>query len=224
MTRTRVVSPEPNPLQAVRARTVSALLPDVDLLLDRIDSSLIAHAGGARGNALFDAVRGRTRLQAEVEPLELRPRSAVPPPDVETVGSSWPSARTAHLDRCLAELQRWLGASLADVCAAAGLNRGTVYAWRGRGSQPRPGTVAGVLRLHGLVSSAVHAAGEDGATQWFHAGTPSPLERLARSNGDASVTAGVSRELRRAITGPVLPPPNPLLAVTVDDSPARPLA
>ena len=222
LTRTRlVVSSEPDPLSTVTARTVSFLLPQVDLLLDRIDDDLDAMA---RTDLLADAERWRTRLQNEPAPFPLS--SAAAP--VKALTASAPRekrapARTAHLDRCLTELQGWLGAGLGDVCAAAGLNRGTVYAWRERGSEPRPGTVSGILRLHGLASSAVRAAGDDRAWEWFHNGDPSPLQRLKAANGDPAAVTALGRELRRALTGPPLPAPNPLLAVTPDDSPARPL-
>ena len=225
LTRTRlVISEEPNPLSAVKVRTVSWLFPRVDLLLDRIDGDLDANKA-AGTDLLADAEKWRTRLQHEPTPMVLPVASAptrTPAPPAPLVQP--PPPRTAHLDRCITELQEWLGAGMAAVCSAAGINRGTVYAWRERDSDPRPGTVAGVLRLHGLVSSAVRAAGENRAREWFHVGDPSPLDRLKAANGDAAVATAVSRELRRALTGPPLPAPNPLLAVTLDDSPARPLA
>lgn len=200
------------------------LFPRVDVLLDRIDDDLDAN-DSARTDLLADAEKGRTRLQNELAPLVL-PSAAAPanPPSSARLQTKQTSARTAHLDRCLSELQGWLGASLMDVCSAAGLNRGTVYAWRDRGSAPRPGTVAGVLRLHGLVSSAVRTAGEARAREWFHAGDPAPFKRLTAANRNPAVATAVGRELRRALTGPLLPAPNPLLAVTLADSPARPLA
>ncbi len=223
LTRTRlVVSPEPDPLAAVKFRTASWLLPSVELVLDRIDDVLVAHDARQLVDLLAYARQRRTRLQYEPDPLEVPAgRPSQPPAALEA--REVPGA-AAHLDRCLEELQRWLGTGLAEVCDAAGFNRTTVYAWRRRGSNPRPGTVSSVLRLHGLVASAVAAVGEARAKEWFHAGSPSPLVKLASAAGDPTALTAVGRDLRRALTGPPLPPPNPLLAVTLDDSPARPLA
>ncbi len=219
-TRTRlVVSPEPRPLASVTRCTVSVLLPPIDDLVDRIGAVLDAGYFGS-ANPLADAAMHRTRLRDEPDPLAVPARLTAAPAEPET---STPE-RTAHLDRCLADLQRWLGVGLADVCLAAGVHRGTVYAWRKRNSEPRPRTISGVLRLHGMVASAVGAAGEPGARQWFHAGDPSPLARLLDAAGDQTTTTAVARELRRALTAPTLPAPNPLLAATLDDAPALPLA
>lgn len=223
LTRTRLVfSTEPDPLAVVKIRTVSWLFPPVDLVLARIDKVLDAHDTPATVDLLKDARRHRTRLQHEAEPLAvpaLRPaqRAATASAVREETGAA------AHLDRCLDDLEHWLGTGLRGVCAAAGFDRGTVYAWRKRRSNPRPGTVSSVLRLHGLVASAVTVAGEARAKEWFHDGSPSPLERLTASDGDPAAITAVGRDLRRALTAPPLPPPNPLLAVTLDDSPARPL-
>lgn len=128
-----------------------------------------------------------------------------------------------HLERCLEQIQAWLGIGLADACRAAGIDRGTVYAWRRRGSAPRPGTVGAVLRLHGLIASAIQSVGEVRTRDWFHTGDPAPIVQLTESGGDQAVITAVGRSLRRTMTGPALPPPNPLLAATLDDSPARPL-
>jgi len=128
-----------------------------------------------------------------------------------------PSRRAAYLDACLADLDRWLGIGLASASEAAGISRGTVYAWRDRGSTPRPSTVNSVLRVHGLVASAVQVAGEERARAWFHTGDPSPLTELQSSRGDSGKIARISRRLRRELIGPPIPPPNPLLASTVDD-------
>lgn len=223
LTRTRLVAwPEPDPLAAVKVRTLSWLFPPVELVLDQINDILNAHDARATVDLLAYATRHRTRLQREFEPLEVPATRPAQPPSGPPEAPEVPGA-AAHLDRCLEDLDRWLGTGLAGVCDAAGFNRATVYAWRKRGSNPRPGTVNSVLRLHGLVASAVTAAGEARAKEWFHDGTPSPLERLSSAGGDPAALTAVGRDLRRALTGPPLPPPNPLLAVTLDDSPARPL-
>jgi hypothetical protein len=132
-------------------------------------------------------------------------------------------SRSAHLERCLEDLQRWLGLGLNEVARAAGIDRGTVYAWRRRGSEPRPGTVGSVLRLHSLVASVAGAVGDDQARAWFHAGSPSPLARLIEAQGDHLVMSAIAREARQTITAPLIPPPNDLLAATADDEPPRSL-
>lgn len=131
--------------------------------------------------------------------------------------------QSKHLDRCFEGIKHVLGASLAEATAAAGIDRGTVYAWRRRGSTPRPGTVGAVLRLHGLVASAASAVGEDTARAWFHSGDPSPLDMLIAARGDARTVNAVARALRRDLTGPAVPRPNPRLAATVGDGPPLPL-
>jgi len=150
------------------------------------------------------------------EPLSPNVGRFAPADEVET-----PSA-TAHLERCLQEIEEWLGVGLSDAAQASGIDRGTVYAWRRRRSEPRPATVGAVLRLRSLVASVVSGLGAEQAREWFHAGSPSPLARLLAAEGDGAIMAAVAREARRAYT--TLPPPNPLLGSTVDDLPARPLA
>lgn len=131
--------------------------------------------------------------------------------------------QSEHLDRCFEQIKHVLGASLAEATAAAGIDRGTVYAWRKRGSTPRPGTVGAVLRLNGLVASAASAVGEDAARAWFRSGHPSPLDMLIEARGDAAAVNTVARALRRDLTGPAVPPPNLRLAATVGDGPPVPL-
>ena len=129
------------------------------------------------------------------------------------------SPRAEHLDRCLAEVQRVLGIGLDAAATASGIDRGTVYAWRRRRSAPRPGTVGAVLRLHGLVTSAVAVAGEEATRAWFHAGDPSPLDMLINARGEASAVTAASRLMRRELTAVPVPPPNLRLAATVGDGP-----
>lgn len=118
----------------------------------------------------------------------------------------------SYLESSLAEVQGWLGISLQQAADAAGISRGTVYAWRDRGSVPRPGTVRGILRLHGIVASAVRIVGPDAAREWFFSGDPSPLEQLLDGHGDDRVIRQVSKRLRRELTATSLPRPNPWLA------------
>ena len=129
---------------------------------------------------------------------------------------------TAHLELCLLEVREWLGVGLNEASRASGIDRGTVYAWRRRGSQPRPGTVGAVLRLHSVVAWVVAVAGAEAAREWFRAGTPSPLDQLIATAGNPNGLSAVGRQARRAFTD--LPPPNLLLGSTVDDLPAESLA
>lgn len=129
-----------------------------------------------------------------------------------------PNAESSPLAISLREVQDWLGVSLHQAAEAAGISRGTVYAWRDRDSVPRPATVQNVLRLHGLVASAVRTVGEDSARKWFHAGQPSPMQRLLAARGDDGVMRQVSKQLRKELTAAPLPPPNPWLAANRVDA------
>lgn len=147
----------------------------------------------------------------------------LPATAAHVVPANDPSPSVVHLERCLRELQDWLGIGLGDATRAAGIDRGTVYAWRRRGSDARPGTAGAILRLHSIVASVVAVVGVERAREWFHAGEPSPLTRLLDASGDSSSMSAVAAEARRALTGRALPPPSPLLGQTVGDRPARPL-
>jgi hypothetical protein len=161
----------------------------------------------------------RTALSTAPDPLRQVPDAPVSEKASAPLASG---EATAHLERCLRDIQGWLRVGLNDATRASGIDRGTVYAWRRRGSDPRPGTVGAVLRLRSLVASVVARAGEERAREWFHAGDPSPLTKLLAARGDVDAMATVARDARRAFAAP-LPPPNPLLGSTVDDVPARPL-
>jgi hypothetical protein len=162
----------------------------------------------------------RTPLTVAPDPLRQVPDA---PHSQKVLVPARDGEASAHLERCLRDIQEWLGVGLSDATRVSGIDRGTVYAWRRRGSDPRPGTVGAVLRVHSLVASVVASARRERAREWFHAGNPSPLTRLLSAGGDVDAIAAVAREARRAFAAP-LPPPNPLLGVTVDDIPARPLA
>lgn len=219
--RTRLAfSREPDPLAAARTHTGSVLHPDVEILLTTIDGLLKGRLGDPV-DLIAAATKHRTRLRDEPTPLGVPKVLAA---RLGAVSERPTRRRAAHLLRCLQDIQGWLGLSLGDVCRAAGINRATVYAWRERDSDPRPGTVGSVLRLHGLVASAVAAVGEERARAWFHAGDPSPIARLIASSGDQAALAAIGRDLRRTLVGPTPPPPNALLTATVDDNPARSLA
>lgn len=194
--------------------TGSAEVLDV---LAEIDWVLSENAVGARGDRL------RAVRTAVFDPARSHPVAAPPPKPRVDAGPPASRLSATHLDRCLGEIQDWLGIGLAATTQAAGINRGTVYAWRERGTDPRPGTVGAILRVHGLVASAVADAGEDRTRAWFHAGDPSPLTELLDAHGQAAALALLGRRMRRSLTRPPLPPPNPLLSVTVDDEPVQPV-
>ena len=140
-----------------------------------------------------------------------------PDPQQTAAPLSVEAGPTAHLDSSLADIQEWLGIGLQQTADAAGISRGTIYAWRDRASSPRAGTVHSILRLHGLVASAVRSVGVVAARSWFHTGDPSPLQQLLDARGDDEVIRHVSRRLRRELTARPLPPVNPWLAANQPD-------
>lgn len=127
------------------------------------------------------------------------------------------SESAGHLESSLTDIQAWLGIGLQQAAEAAGISRGTVYAWRDRESVPRPSTVHNILRLHGLVASAVRTVGTDLARRWFHTGDPSPLQQLLQGRGDDEVIRQVSKRIRRELTARKLPSSNPWLAANLAD-------
>jgi hypothetical protein len=150
----------------------------------------------------------RTHIDNEPDPLRV-PRAF-----------QLPAVRpSVCLEDCLSDLQDWLGIGLDSAARITGINRGTVYAWRERHSQPRPATVGSILRVHGLVASAVTAVGANRARVWFHAGAPSPLDELGSAGANPAALSAVARKIRRELTAPPVPDPNPQLAATVDDLP-----
>jgi len=202
---------------------ISTALPvpavdDADALIDRIDRELHASSLWPQPNAQMNSwthsawapaqtlngERAGTATTIPVEPIRLISQAITPAP-------------TTHLDSSLAEIQSWLGIGLEAACHAAGISRGTVYAWRQRGSSPRPGTVAAIMRIHGLAAAAVKAVGVESAREWFHAGSPSPLTEMANSKGDTARLGALSTRVRRELLRVSVPPPNPLLAATSDD-------
>ena len=218
-TRTRTVSAEPDPLAAVGRHTTISM-GGVDEVVEAIDGVLQLPDSISSLWPFDENSTLRTRLRDEPQPLRI---PMILPSAVSIPIRSLPP-RAMQLDRSLNEIRRWLGIGLSGACSAAGINRGTVYAWRERESQPRPATVSSVLRLHGLIESAIKAVGEERARAWFHSGTPSAVDRLISAAGDQRVVSEVGREVRRRLTGPTIPPPNPLLTATIDDAPSRSLA
>lgn len=141
--------------------------------------------------------------------------------DVNTAHSAEVAEKSSQgaqrLDANLNDIQRWLGVGLDKAAALAGISRGTVYAWRARGSSPRPGTTAAVMRVHGLIAAAVKAVGDEPARSWFYTGQHPPLDEVLRAAGDPVRLGAVSARLRRELLRIPVPPPNWALAATVDD-------
>jgi hypothetical protein len=73
------------------------------------------------------------------------------------------------------------------------------------------------MRVHGLVAAAVSAVGVERAREWFHAGDPPPLSEMVDAQGNADRLQAISTRLRRELLRVPVPPPNPLVAATVDD-------
>lgn len=183
---------------------------------DLIAYALLAPANSWRPVApwtAFDSLGlARTRVRDESTPVECA--LAV---NARVVEEAREATEQPQLELCLLDIQRWLGIGLQDAAAAAGINRGTIYAWRRRQSTPRPATVAAVLKLHGLVSLVVSKLGEEDARGWFHSGDPSPLNRLTEATGDRTVFRKVSNEARRQFASATLPEPNHAAAASLED-------
>lgn len=219
---------EPNPLGDYVTMTAPTLGTGVDAVLDRIDYALAIDAWlgvSVRGSG-WTHIEALTRLggastRAMYPTRALHSYLPKPPlsaaPETLKVVVSEPSSPTMQLEASLADLQKWLGIGLDAASAAAGISRGTVYAWRDRQSNPRPATVGAILRIHALIAAAVRSVGEEQARAWFHAGAPSPLADLRDARGDASKLRQISTRLRRELIATKTSPPNRLLAATIDD-------
>lgn len=228
---------EPEPLGASRTVTAPTVTAEIDALVKRIDRELMTPA---KSTIIGTLLRGWTHVAQDVNPLfRYELITPLPPMHIEAWQSSLaaltsaatgffdafaardrpalPGPSASQLDARLSELQSWLGIGLGPATEAAGISRGTVYAWRERNSNPRPGTVGAVLRVHGLVAAAVTAVGEDHARAWFHTGDPSPLEEMVAARGDAAQLRAVSARLRRELLAIPAPPANALMAATADD-------
>jgi hypothetical protein len=126
------------------------------------------------------------------------------------------SAEVLRLERCINELQSWLGLGLKQICDASGISRSTVYAWRLRGSEPRPSTISSFSNFHALVKLAMAKEGIEGTREFFKSGSPSILDELMQAADDSSRAKVISNLRRRLIVAEV-PPPNPFLAVMPRD-------
>jgi len=233
---------EPEPLDAYGRGTAANTLAATDMLLDRLDREVTAEGPQAFPDFL---VAAWTHVGRELNPLfteeiifslagayghswadlstrrhiwdDLAARRSlwVHPVPGRHRAEAWTAS--AQLDSSLAEIQGWLGVALGVACEAAGISRGTVYAWRERNSSPRPGTVASILRVHGLIASAVAFVGVGPARAWFHSGDPTPLDALVAARGDVEDLRRLSTRIRRELATIDAPPPNRLIAATVDD-------
>lgn len=233
-TRTRFSAfDEPELLGPLPTATVSQLpaAAGVDAVVARIDKELQAPRPWRKLSAMLNTWTHSARDSASTvswdragtattismptwEPIDaaIKPLTLREPVRIET-----PAPTTAHLDSSIADIQSWLGIGLDETSQVVGISRGTVYAWRQRGSSPRPRTVAAIMRVHGLVASAVKSVGVEQAREWFHAGNPSPLTELAESRGDIAHLRALSTRVRRELLRVSPPPPNLLLAATSQD-------
>lgn len=81
--------------------------------------------------------------------------------------------------RAVADLQRWLTLTIAEIAKLTGVAESTVYWWKHHPtSVVRPAKVDRLLGLHALAGGLVDGLGEDGARRWFRSGAPTPLSQL----------------------------------------------
>ena len=183
-----------------------------------VDTRTTASVDTPLSDHLWCVVPGEAVSVWSVTHAELPPTSSmVGGPGVDRVHRAILGPST-QLDNNLADIQSWLGIGLQQTTDAVGISRGTVYAWRDRESTPRPATVHAVLRIHGLVASAVAAVGQEAARAWFHHGDPAPLEQIVEARGDNKKIQQVSKQLRRELTAPPPPAVNSALAANFVDS------
>lgn len=216
-------SSEPDPLSSVASYTFSSLDVKADKLIQQIDDVLYRNRFS---NLVARAERYQTQLRQETRLIArtyYKDTFYVLEHHHDQAQEHRPENPARQLELRLRELQRWLGVGLDVVASAAGLNRGTIYAWRRRSSSPRPATTGAVLRLHALVKTAVATAGEDAAQAFFRSGDPAPLDQLVAAGGSDAAFAQTSKLMRRSLVRPALPSPNPLMAATVSDDPPRSL-
>ena len=200
------------PLSGVDA--THAAFPDWELL--QRSTAVVDYIDGLFYD-LESCTRPGTLLEREIAPLD----AELSPNDDTSTHAGIPARRPGgadHLVDAVFRLLTWLGVSVRDGARAAGIDRGTFYAWQRRpGTHPHNGSTGSVLRLHNIVASAVDAVGEEPARTWFHSGSPSPLQELIGSNGDPETVAAVGRLVRHHLARITPPPPNPRLAASIDD-------
>ncbi len=221
---------EPELLPTDRISTAPELEQRFQLIIDHIDDALV------EPNPWWGTVRiarhvQHTMLTNWLERVAEIHRPLWAPGAIEEFLAHQRDVKTVHLAELaekssegaqrlntnLNDIQRWLGVGLDKAAALAGISRGTVYAWRARGSSPRPATTTAVMRIHGLVAAAVKAVGDEPARRWFHTGEHSPLDEMLHAEGDSVLLGAVSARLRRELLRVPVPPPNRELAATVDD-------
>ena len=217
---------EPELLPTGLISTAPDITPRFQLVMERIDYVLVEAATPLREDSLIPHIRSTTLTDlADLVDAYRRPTWALGPikdwlasrvsatvmPAVEV------SDDAQRLEAKLDDIQKWLGIGLDKAAAMAGIARGTVYAWRARGSSPRPATTSAVIRIHGLIAAAVNAIGVEPARSWFHSGEGSPLDEMLQAEGNQVRLAAVSTRLRRELLRTPAPPPNRALAITIDD-------
>lgn len=121
-----------------------------------------------------------------------------------------------QLQRCLSEIQLWLGVGLNFATKLSGISRATFYAWKLRGSTPRQSTLASVLNFHSLVKYSINSNGSDATRTLFNSGNPSYIQSILNS-ANAEELSLVIRSIRRDIFKTEIPDTNSPLAVVGKD-------
>jgi hypothetical protein len=131
------------------------------------------------------------------------------------------AARNRHTGvRALADLQEWLGLSIAEVCRASGLAQSTVYHWADHSdTKPRMSTVRGLLALWALAGTVREVLGEGEGRAWWHSGDPSALELLL-AHGPSSLDTLQERVATMAVGADRRPPRVPQRGVTAEEAQA----
>jgi hypothetical protein len=190
-------------------------------VLNRIDD-LLAESGVLRTDpeVVPTLIPGTVRTFIVDEPSPLgRTAAALSVSASVMAQTTGQEQRDPYLYRCISEVTSWLGVTLVDLAPALGIGRATVYAWRSRGSSPRPKTVRAVLRVHSMVDIAVRANGVDATRAWFHAGSPSPLDQILKAGGDTLRLSALAREVQSVFAPLPAYRPDPNLAARRRDEP-----
>lgn len=123
------------------------------------------------------------------------------------------SPEALQLQRCLSEIQQWLGVGLNFATKLSGISRSTYYAWRHRGSTPRQSTLASVFSFHAIVKYSVRMQGIDSTREIFSSGKPSYIQLILNSKNPDELSS-ILLEIRRELFRPEIPETNtPLMVI-----------